>query len=184
MKDKPEDKSLIEIAENDKISLESKIALKFLSACKSTAEKVYFLVQTRKIFQDYANWLDIDLTFQNFDQEMADLATAYAYPDGEIILAFLDGNLAASVALRPSAEGICEMKRLFVREDYRAYGLGRRLVEEIMSLGRDLGYERMRLDTLETMEAAISLYQSLGFYQIEAYIYNPLPNVRYMEAKL
>lgn len=160
------------------------IVLKKLSSCEGAEDQAVFLIDTQKIFTDYATWLAIDLAFQNFDQEMADLAGAYAHPTGEIILAYVDGDLAASVALRPCAEGICEMKRLFVRADYRALGLGRRLVAEIMQVGRDLGYERMRLDTLESMVAAIRLYESHGFYPIEAYIYNPLPDVKYMEAKL
>ena len=141
--------------------------------------------QARQLFKEYAAWLEIDLCFQNFEKELADLPGDYATPNGRLLLAYDDNESAGCVALRKIDAGICEMKRLFVRDKFRGRGLGRSLIDAIISEAKDIGYKRMRLDTLPPkMNDAIALYRSFGFKEIKPYYKNPVPGAMFMELKL
>lgn len=139
----------------------------------------------RVMAREYAEWLAVDLCFQDFDAEMAGLPGVYAEPEGCILLAFSGDNPAGCVALKPIGEdGVCEMKRLWIRPGNRGLGLGRKLAEAIVEEGRNIGYREMRLDTLGRLEAAISLYRDLGFTSISPYYHNPLDGVQFYGLKL
>jgi GNAT superfamily N-acetyltransferase len=141
--------------------------------------------QARTLFREYEAWLDLDLCFQNFEKELAELPGKYAPPDGRLLLAYEDDELAGCVALRRLSDEICEMKRLFLRQGFHGRGLGRELVNSILSEARSMGYRRMRLDTLpEHMGSAISLYRSVGFKEIAPYYNNPVPGALFMEIEL
>jgi ribosomal protein S18 acetylase RimI-like enzyme len=137
----------------------------------------------RALFEEYAGSLGVDLGFQDFERELAELPGEYAPPAGRLLLA-LAPEPAGCVGLRPFEPGICEMKRLYVRPAHRGSGLGRQLAEAIVAAGSDAGYERMRLDTLPTMAAARTLYRALGFVEIEAYRPNPIHGTTYFELDL
>ncbi|MFN3494560.1 MAG: GNAT family N-acetyltransferase [Hydrogenophaga sp.] len=142
----------------------------------------------RQLFSDYQADLGIDLCFQGFADELAGLPGDYDAPDGALLLARIDDSPAGCVALRPLAHSdhlnACEMKRLFVRKAYRGFGLGRMLVEEVVSLARLAGYSTMLLDTLNDMEAARALYQEAGFYEVAPYYHNPIAGAHYLKVDL
>jgi carbonic anhydrase len=139
----------------------------------------------RELFVEYAAELGIDLCFQNFQQELDRLPGAYAPPSGRLILATTGTEAAGCVALRQITEDSCEMKRLYVRPQFRGTGLGSKLADAIISAGRELGYRRMRLDTLpEKMARAVRMYRALGFKEIDPYYDNPVEVVAYMELEL
>ena len=139
----------------------------------------------RTLFEEYEAGLGISLCFQNFAEELKNLPGDYAPPDGRLLLAVENDQLAGCIALRKITGGICEMKRLFVRPTHRATGLGRFLAESIIDEARKLGYTHMRLDTLPgKMDKAIALYQSLGFVEIGPYRENPVEGAKFMELKL
>lgn len=138
----------------------------------------------RRIFREYAESLDIDLSFQQFDAELADLPGKFAAPQGQVLLAYLDGDVIGCVALRPIDATICEMKRLYVRPAGRGLQAGTQLATLICASARELGYSRIRLDTLPTMHAALRLYASLGFEPIPAYVFNPIPGAIFLECDL
>jgi putative acetyltransferase len=141
--------------------------------------------QARSLFREYEASLGINLCFQNFEKELAELPGAYAEPDGRLLLADYNGNLAGCVALRKLGAGTCEMKRLFVREKFRGKGIGRLLIDTIIRNAKEIDYERMRLDTLPPqMNDAIALYRSIGFNEIEPYYDNPVPGAIFMELRL
>lgn len=142
----------------------------------------------RQIFQEYADSLNIDLEFQGFETEIAELPGEYAEPRGQILLAQVDGVIAGCCALRPLDDcdypNAAEMKRLYVRQTFRGFGLGRQLAEAMLDAARQAGYDYVLLDTLDDMEAARVLYVDLGFESIEPYYHNPLPGAHYLKVDL
>jgi len=142
------------------------------------------LDDVRDLFAEYAASLQFSLDFQDFDRELAGLPGDYAPPAGALIVAYVDGNAAGCVGLRPFGDGACEMKRLFVRPGNRGLGLGRQLAEAVVAAARERGYGFMRLDTVPGMEAAQSLYENLGFVEIAPYRSNPIAGARFLELAL
>jgi len=142
------------------------------------------IAQAGELFLEYAAWLGADLSFQEFERELAGLPGAYAPPRGRLLLAVEDGRLAGCGALRPLEESIAELKRMFVRAPFRGRRIGRELARALLDQAAAIGYQRVRLDTMEPMREAIALYRSLGFKEIEPYCYNPLPGAMFMELAL
>ncbi len=143
------------------------------------------IAQVRELFLDYAKSLGFSLCFQNFDQELATLPGHYAPPEGRLLLAEHEGELAGCVALREFEAGICEMKRLYLRPAFRGKGLGRAIAEHLIAEAREMGYTRMRLDTVEpVMQDAVAMYRRLGFREIPPYCENPIAGALYMELSL
>ena len=138
----------------------------------------------RALFEEYAASLGFSLCFQGFDRELAELPGSYAPPAGRLLLARADGAPAGCAGLRKIEEGICEMKRLFVRPQQRGTGLGQRLATSLIDEARRAGYATMKLDTLPSMKAAIRLYESLGFRDTAPYTVNPIGEARFMELAL
>ncbi len=149
----------------------------------SSAEQI---ASARMLFEEYASALGIDLCFQGFSEELADLPGKYAPPSGRLFLAVDNSDeVAGCIAVRQLDGEICEMKRLYVRDAFRGKGVGRELAEHLIQAARELGYRRMRLDTLPgKMDPAISLYRSLGFEEVEPYYVNPVAGVLFFELKL
>jgi putative acetyltransferase len=143
------------------------------------------IAQARILFLEYANSLGFSLCFQSFDKELAGLPGEYAPPSGRLLLAECGGESVGCVALHEFEPRVCEMKRLYLRPTYRGKGLGRKLAEAIIKEARAIGYQRMRLDTVEPMmKDAVQLYRVLGFHEIAPYCQNPLPGAMYMELEL
>lgn len=143
------------------------------------------IAQARELFLEYAQSLGFSLCFQNFDKELAELPGDYVPPHGRLLLAHYEGKLAGCVALHPLEEKICEMKRLYLRPEFRGKSLGRALADRIIAEARQIGYERMRLDTVASaMKDAVVMYRRIGFREIAPYCSNPMPTVLYMELLL
>lgn len=149
------------------------------------AESASQIESARALFREYESWLGMSLCFQDFENEVATLPGKYAMPDGRLYIAYFDENLAGCIALRKLEDGICEMKRLFVRDEFRGQQIGIRLIERLIADAHEIGYSKMRLDTYRPkMGRAVKLYESHGFYQIEPYYENPHNDVLFMEAEL
>jgi putative acetyltransferase len=144
------------------------------------------IAEIRQLLREYEAWLGTDLCFQDFESELAGLPGSYAPPSGRLLIAMASSayRAAGCVALRPFDESTCEMKRLFVRADFRGTGLGRRLALAIVDEARAAGYRRMRLDTLPQQREAHQLYASLGFREIEPYRPNPIAGSLFLELDL
>jgi putative acetyltransferase len=143
------------------------------------------IAQARELFLEYAQSLGFSLCFQNFDRELANLPGDYAPPEGRLLLAECERQLAACVALHKLDAAICEMKRLYLRPKFRGHSLGRMLAERIIAEARQIGYQRMRLDTVEpVMKDAVAMYRRLGFREIAPYCANPMAGAIYMELEL
>lgn len=146
------------------------------------------LQAARDIMREYAASLTVDLCFQNFDAEMAALPGEYAAPQGALLLAWVDGEVAGCVAMRPlpgvDYANACEMKRLYVRRAFRRFGLGRTLAQAVIDAAALAGYSVMLLDTLDEMESARELYATLGFEEVPPYYYNPIAGAHYLKVDL
>ncbi len=138
----------------------------------------------RTLFREYEKSLGISLCFQGFEKELAGLPGDYAFPRGRLLIVRDGDAVAGCGALRPLAANLCEMKRLYVREAFRGRGVGRFLAESLIEQARSIGYRAMRLDTMPSMTAAIPLYRSLGFRDIEPYTTNPVPGALFLEMEL
>jgi putative acetyltransferase len=139
----------------------------------------------RELFLEYAQSLGFSLCFQSFDKELAELPGEYAAPEGRLLLATCEGQSAGCVALHKLDHEICEMKRLYVRPEFRGKGLGKILAERIIGEAHQIGYKQLRLDTVEPlMRTAVKMYRTLGFREIAPYRPNPIEGTLYMEISL
>lgn len=151
---------------------------------KHITEKNTDLEAAVQLFKDYAIELNVDLCFQSFDAELANPLKKYGPPNGALFLGYFNDEPIACIALQPLADGSCEMKRLYVKPAFRKFKIGEALVQHLLITAKQLGYKKMKLDTLERLKAAISLYKKHGFIITTAYYKNPLPEVVYMEIGL
>jgi len=149
------------------------------------AESPAQIARARELFLEYAQSLGFSLCFQSFDQELAGLPGDYGPPEGRLLLAESEGQTVGCVALHKLDTDICEMKRLYLRPQFRGKGLGRALAERIIAEARQIGYRRMRLDTVDpVMKDALAMYRKLGFKEIAPYRPNPNPGTLYLELAL
>ena len=149
------------------------------------AESPEHIAAATTLFREYETWWGMSLCFQDFESEVATLPGKYASPAGRLLLAYADDELAGCIALRPIDNGVCEMKRLFVREGFRGRQIGVGLIERLIADAREIGYQKMRLDTYPArMGKAVKLYESHGFTEIEPYYHNPDEGVLFMELGL
>ena len=140
--------------------------------------------QAALLFKEYAEWLNIDLRFQHFEKELKELKSMYALPVGGIILCKNEEDFIGCAGIRKIDDSIAELKRMFVKPAYQKLGIGKKLLENSVKLAQELNYKCIRLDTLNFMIPAINLYKQYGFYEIEAYYYNPNANSVYLEKTL
>ena len=155
------------------------MSLRALSASDTTE-----LEHVRQFFRNYAAWLGVDLSFQGFADELANLPGAYGEADGRLFFAEIDGRPAGCVGIRRFSEGVCEMKRLYVDPDARGRGLGRQLALQAIKAAQALGYRRILLDTLPMMRIAVKLYRELGFTEAPAYYPTPIEGTIFLTLDL
>src|ERR1700730_12749504 len=149
------------------------------------AESAVQIAQARELFLEYAQSLGFSLCFQSFDKELAGLPGDYAPPEGRLLLEECGDHLAGCVALHKLESEICEMKRLYLRAQFRGKGMGRALAEAVIAEARGIGYRKIRLDTIEpVMKDAVALYRRLGFREIEPYRPTPVEGAMYMQLEL
>lgn len=148
------------------------------------ADTVADFEATKQLILAYVTWLGIDLSFQNFDAELAGLSTVYASPDGGLLLATVAGVPAGVAGIKKFADTDCELKRMFVGAEFRNLGIGKQLLTEAIALAKNLRYETIKLDTADFMKAAIHLYVGAGFVEIPPYRFNPHEEARYFELML
>lgn len=138
-----------------------------------------------QLFKEYAAQIGVDLEFQNFTNEIQNIEIQYSRPKGIIFIARNDKNLPLGCfGIRALEGSICELKRMFLKKEARGLGLGKQMLEKAIETAKELGYQKMRLDTLPTMNAAIGLYKKIGFYEIEPYRFNPIQGTKYFEMSL
>ena len=138
----------------------------------------------RGLFREYESFLDVDLCFQSFEEELAGLPGKYTPPGGGLLIAVDGERTVGTVAIRRLSPEICEMKRLYVKPEARGMGLGRALSRQIVETAKEIGYSKMRLDTLDKLTSALRLYTSMGFKKIRPYYENPIPGAVYLELDL
>ena len=137
------------------------------------------------LFKEYVSQINVDLSFQNFDKEIKEIKSQYSRPHGAIFIAYDFGKVPIGCSgLRRFEDSICELKRMYLKKEFRGRGIGKRLLIKSIEVGKELGYEKMRLDTLPSMESAIRLYKKIGFYEIKAYRFNPVEGTKYFEIQL
>jgi len=141
-------------------------------------------IDAKTIILEYVEWLGMDLSFQNFDSEINNLSEMYCEPNGGLILATINDKTVGVVGIRKFENKDCELKRMFVKEDFRNLGIGRLLLEHAIELAKKLNYDTIKLDTSDTMKPAIKLYTDNGFKELQAYRYNPHESAKYFELKL
>lgn len=146
-----------------------------------TANSENEYTEAATLFKEYAAWLNIDLSFQNFDEELLQLKEMYSFPNGAILLSKKENVFTGCVAVRKKESSIAELKRMFIKEAHRTKGTGALLLQKAIEMASDLGYKKIRLDTLDTMAPAINLYKKYGFYEIEPYYFNPEKNAIFFE---
>jgi len=138
-----------------------------------------------QLFMEYASQIKIDLGFQNFSKEIEDLEAQYSKPKGIIFIAYNNENTSLGCfGIREFDKGICELKRMYLKEEARGLGIGKKMLHKAIEAGEVLGYKKMRLDTLSTMHTAIRLYKKAGFYEIPPYRFNPFDDAKYFEVEL
>lgn len=146
---------------------------------EASAKEDYLL--SAELFKEYANQLGINLEFQGFTTELENIQEIYSRPGGALILAYFNKELIGCAGIRKFENSICELKRMYLRQTVRGHGVGKALLQKSITLGRELNYTHMRLDTLPTMTQAIKLYEQVGFYEIQAYRFNPIEGTKYFE---
>ena len=151
-----------------------------------TAKDTEALEQVRQYFRNYAGWLGVDPSYQNFDQEMASLPGAYETPDGRLFFAEVDGPPAGCVGVRPlpGSEGVCEMKRLYVEPEERGHGVGAALALAAIKAAKEIGYRKLMIDTLPNMRMAVKLYRELGFTEAPNYYQTPVEGTMFLALDL